>query len=228
MKKYIIIILTACAITSTAIAQEYSYKTAVDVSVDNVGTATCEYKTKYTAAYWDLFTKTIGTNTSILKNNLIRMFPKQLLSDFKYSQEADEKTNTVTFKVNGMMKLDDDGKWEADLEKKDPDITKISNTEFLLIEDGNTMKIHLPPGTTDAKVEKNSFGKAMLTYSAKQGGMMGWLMMGAGILCILGGGFLMYKNSKQNQGTPIRTIYDQQQEHKQVTPPPVPKGVENA
>ena len=46
-------------------------KTTTDITIDKVGNAVCEFKTKYSAMYWDIFLKTVGSNTSILKNQLI-------------------------------------------------------------------------------------------------------------------------------------------------------------
>ena len=181
-------------------------KTTIDITVDNKGGAICQYSSKYNAAMWDNFQQTTGKNTSILKNQLIRAFPKEVLSNFNYTQDDNERTNKVTFKIDGMMSINKNGKWTADLDQKDPDITKVSETEFLLMQDGNTLKIHLPAGTTGAKVEKDSFGKAQLTYPATEGGMMGNIFLYIGIAAILGGSFLVYRN--RNTKPAMRTIYE--------------------
>jgi hypothetical protein len=190
-------VLIFCCLSLASLSQEnQGMKTSIDMTMDNVGSVTCEYSTKYNAIYWDNFTRTIGNNTSILKNMLIRTFPKYQLAEFNYSQDAGERTNKIKFKMNGMLTINKDGKWEADLEKKNPDISKISDRDFLLIHEGVTMKIHLPPGTDDAKVEKNSFGKAILTYSADEGGGSGKIMMILGIIVSLAGVWLLIKGGK--------------------------------
>lgn len=181
-------------------------KTTIDITIDDKGGAICQYSSKYNAAMWDNFQQTTGKNTSILKNQLIRTFPKYVLSDFSYTQDDNERTNKVKFKIDGMMVVNQNGKWTADLDQKDPDITKVSETEFLLMQDGNTLKIHLPAGTTGAKVEKDSFGKAQLTYPATEGGMMGNIFLYIGIAAILGGSFLVYRN--RNTKPAMRTIYE--------------------
>lgn len=177
-------------------------KITTDITIDKIGNAMCEFKTKYNAMYWDNFLKTVGSNTSILKNQLIKAFPKYELTDFKYSQDADDRTNSIQFKMLGVMNINKDGKWSTDLDQKNPDITKLSEKDFLLVEDGNSMKIHLPEGTTDAKIEKNNFGKAVLTYPADLRGPMGnWpLYLGLGML--VAGGFLLFRNMQKQRVAP--------------------------
>ncbi len=185
------------------------YKTSVDITVDDVGTATCEFNTKYSAYNWDVFTRTIGPNTSILMNQLIKEFPKYHLTEFTYNQEANARTNQIKFKINGMMYINKNSKWQADLDQKNPDITKISGKEYLLIEEGNTMKIHLPDGTDDSKIEKDSFGKAVLTYSTNEAGMGGSILRYAGILLALAGGWLLFKAMSGNKKSGPRIVIDQ-------------------
>jgi hypothetical protein len=218
-----VIPFTLCLLSFATQAQESptGYKTTVDMEIDSKGSVLCEFNTKYNASMWDIFTRTIGNNTSILKNNLIRTFPKYVLTDFQYSQDAGERTNKIKFRINGMMNINKNGKWEADLERKNPDITKISNREYLVVEEGITMKLKLPPGTSDSKVEKNSFGTAILTYSAKEGsgGMMGMLRY-AGYALILAGGWLFYRFRFAGSKQPLQTIYDAGQTGQKTIPSP--------
>jgi hypothetical protein len=210
MKKdtFIIAIIAGASLlfhTDVKAQQETPVKTNLQITADEVGDAVCEMQNKYTAAAWDIFTKTVGTNTSILKNEIIKVFPKNELSDFEYSQDSDDRTNTVKFKVLGLMQIDKNGNWTADLDKKNPDITKVSETTFLLIENGNTLKINLPPGTSGAKITKDSLGEAFITYPANEGGGKGMIFMGLGILVMGVGGFMLYRNMRQPA---IRTIYE--------------------
>lgn len=200
----ICLLLCICFSTSTLKAQDGAMvKTTTDITIDNVGNALCEFKTKYSAMYWDNFLKTVGNNTSILKNQLIKAFPKYELRDFSYSQDADERTNSIKFKMLGAMKIDKNGKWTTDLDQKNPDITKLSEKEFLLMESGNALKIHLPEGTTDAKIVPNNFGKAVLTYSADLAGPMGSWPLYLGIGMLVAGGFLLFKNRKKQNASPV-------------------------
>ena len=73
MKKYnliIAIITTGLLLLQHDIKaqQETPVKTNLQITADEVGDAVCEMQNKYTAAAVYLFTRTVGTNTSILKN----------------------------------------------------------------------------------------------------------------------------------------------------------------
>ena len=164
------------------------------MTINESGAVICDITYKYNAALWDTWTKIVGSNTSIINNQLRKMFPKYHLSDFKHSQDANERSNTIKFKIDGMMNINKSGKWEAELDKKDPNITKVSNTEWLLVEGGETLKIHLPSGTKNSKVEKNNFGKAVLTYPVSTGGTMNAVLRYGGILIALAGVALFIRN----------------------------------
>ncbi|HRD57947.1 MAG TPA: hypothetical protein PK504_07840 [Ferruginibacter sp.] len=208
MKNIFIILFTTCSycIATPAIAQqEVPIKINLQITGDELGNATCEMQNKYTAAAWDFFTKSIGNNTSIIKNNMIRMFPKYELKDFEYSQDADDRTNTVKFKILGLMKIDKDGNWKIDLEKKDPDIKKVSGNTFLLMDEGNSLTINLPASAKDAIVKKDSFGKAFISYPASESGGKGMLLMLAGAALLGAGAFMLFKNMKQPA---LKTIYE--------------------
>jgi len=181
-------------------------KTNIDITIDDLGAAVCVYSTKYDAFAWDNFLRTVGNNTSLIKNNLIRTFPKYVLSDFKYDQNTDDRTNKITFKIDGFMMVNNNGKWMADLEGKNPDITKLTDTDFLLVTEGVSMKLHVPPGTEGAKVEKDSFGKAFLTFPAKDMGGGGGIFMYLGLGVAALGGFLLYRNMSGKAR--LKTIYE--------------------
>jgi LPXTG-motif cell wall-anchored protein len=218
MKKNIlnvIIIFSVLFIADKTAAQigEKGFKTTLDMTMNESGTVICEVTNKYTAAFWDNWTKMVGTNTSIINNGLRKLFPKYHLTDFKHSQDANERTNTVKFKIDGMMNVNKSGKWEAELDQKDPNITKVSGTEWLLVEGGETLKIHLPSGTKNSKVEKNSFGKAILTYPVSTGGAMSSILTYGGILIALAGVVLFIRNRmKPNIKLVVNTNKAQQQE----------------
>ena len=196
MKKNILIAFLIILVTGNSSAQigEKGYKSTFDMTMDASGTVICEVTNKYNAALWDNWTKMVGTNTSIINNGLRKLFPKYHLSDFKHSQDANERSNTVKFKIDGMMNINKSGKWEAELDQKDPNITKVSSSEWLLVDGGETMKIHLPAGTKNSKVEKNSFGKAILTYPVSTGGTMNAVLRYGGILIALAGVALFIRN----------------------------------
>lgn len=199
--KNILLAVTFATFTFTATAQELpkGLKTTMDMNVDEKGDFEVVMTTKYNAQYWDYMKGNRLLEPSIMKTNLIRVFPKYKLTEFDVKNDEMERTSNVKFKILGALKLDDNGKWIADLETKNPDITKISDTKFMLVDEttGQTMKINLPSSASNAKVEKDNFGKAILTYSAPvTGGGMGNIIKYLGILVAAGGAFLFFRSSK--------------------------------
>lgn len=174
-------------------------KTTMDMNVGEQGEIEVVMTTKYNAQYWDYMKSNRFLEPSIMKISLLRGFPKYKLTNFDVKNDEMERSSNVKFTILGALKLDDNGKWIADLETKNPDITKISDTKFMLVEEtsSQTMKINLPASATNAKVEKDNFGKAVLTYTAPvSGGGMGTIIQYLGILVAAGGAFLFFKGRK--------------------------------
>ncbi len=169
--------------------------------MDDLGNAEVAVSMKLNASQWDAFKRNYGNNTSILKRGMTDALPKYFLSDFKYSEEPMDRTYTMKFNVKGLSNVGKNGKWEAELESKNPDITKLSDREFVMTQDmmsdgmliQQTQKLHLPSGASGAKVEKDSFGKAVLTYSTGTG-LVPTIINIAGILLIIAGCVLFYIN----------------------------------
>ncbi len=205
-KKILLAVFTAVILfPNIALCQQPS-KVTTDITINELGNAMLQLSYKYDAANWDVFTKMVGTNNSILKSNTERAFPKYVLKDFDIKQNSSDRVCDIKFTILGIMDIDKNGNWSASLDSKDPDITKLSDKEFLLMEAGNPMKIHLPDGTSEAKIEKNSFGKAMLTYPASEQGSLGTILLVAGLGLAAFGGFLLFKKMTAS-GKEVRTIY---------------------
>lgn len=194
--------------SSLAQQQMQGIKQIFDITMDKLGNATVEVSTKLNASQWDMFKRNIGNNTSILKRAMEKALPKYYLSNFDYSEEQMERTYKIKFNILGLAKVDAKNKWEAQLETKNPDVTKLSEKEFIInsdmMSDGmlfqQTQKIHLPSGASNAKIEKDSFGKALITYSTG-GGFAAMATSILGLLFILAGVWTFYKNrisSKNN------------------------------
>lgn len=182
-------------------------KQTFDITMDDLGNAEVKVSMKLNAAQWDAFKKNMGNNTSILKRGMVDALPKYYLSDFNYSEEPMDRTYAMKFKVLGLATAGKNGKWQAELESKNPDITKLSDREFVMTQDmmsdgmliQQTQKLHLPSGASGAKVEKDSFGKAVMTYSTGSG-LLPTIINIAGILLIVAGCWIFYRNqtSKKN------------------------------
>ncbi len=230
---YVLIFVLSLFINITSAQENNSgIKTTTDITIDEVGDATLEFNSKYTSMAWDNFTRSIGTNTSILKDNLQKSMPKYIFENFEYTQQPNDKTNKQKVKVIGMMSVSEDGKWYTDLDSKNPEITKLNDEEYILVSEGSSMKIHLPPGTKNSKVEKDNFNKAILTYPVNEKGGMGLWLMITGFAIMLFGAFLLYKKLKEPQK--LKTIYEPVTHHEEIkdhrpdhkrAEPPVPGRV---
>ncbi|MBV9987302.1 MAG: hypothetical protein JO301_06460 [Chitinophagaceae bacterium] len=187
-------------------------KQKFDITIDELGNANIEVSMKLNAERWENFKRNTGNNQSIMKRDIEKSLPKHYLTDFAYSEDAMERTYTIKMKALGLCKLNKDGKWQADIEAKNPDITKLSDNEFVMNEDvltsgvlvQQTQKLHLPSGASGAKVEKDSFGMAIVTY--KTG--LGWghkLANYLGIGLLLAGAGLFFKGfmDRKKQAEPV-------------------------
>ncbi len=174
-------------------------KQKMEIKLDELGNASISVTMKLNASQWDMFKRSLGNNTSLLKRQIEKGMPKFFLKDFKYNEDQMERTYTLEMKALAVASVDKAGKWKAELDTKDPDIMKINDQQFKL--DANyavngglveqTQQIYLPAGAKDGKVEKDSFGKAVLTYHTSVG-FMNTIITGFGILLVLVGGVLIF------------------------------------
>lgn len=202
-KKYYFSLTAAICFSILSVAQGNSkgYKENIEMNFDSKGIINVVSTIKYNASVWDYMKQQHGTDPSVLKNVIKRQFPKYQITDYDIKNDEMERTSTIKFSILGALKVNENGKWIAELDSKNPDITKISETQFLLVEEeeAQTSKINLPKSAAGAKIEKDSFGKAILTYSAPiGGGGIGNFIKYLGFITIAAGGFLFYKNSKLN------------------------------
>ncbi len=168
-KYFFVFFLTCFAFVKTSAQDETAgFKINMELTADEKGIVAVNLKTKYNALYWDRFRQKEGRNKSIIKNNYIKSFVKYQLSDFDIINNDMEQTSYVKFNILGLLKLDEGGKWIAELDTKDPDITKISETQFVMVDEdlAQSYKINLPASAKNSKIEKDHFGKAILTYTA--------------------------------------------------------------
>lgn len=189
-------------------------KQVIDVNMDDKGNAEFIVSMKLNASQWDNYKRSaISNNNSILKKEMERALPKYYLTDFKFSEDQMERSYKASFNVLGFGTLGKGGKWETMLETKNPDVTKLSDREFVITQNmttngafiNQTQKLHLPTSASNAKIEKNSFGNSVLTYSTSIG-LIPKLITYGGVLLILAGGYIIYRNGqkKSNKLTVVK------------------------
>lgn len=208
ISKLFFLILSVIILSSNAMAQEVKgQKQVIDMTIDDLGNASVSVSMKLSAAQWGAFKANVGGNTYSLKRTMEDGLPKYFLTNFNYTEEPMERSYTMKFDVKGFVSNDKNGKWTAKLESKDPNITKLSDREYLINEDmmtdngiflQQTQKIHLSARASNSKIEKDSFGSAILTYTIGTP-MKNTIITVLGVLLILGGGFFFYKNQTTRQ-----------------------------
>lgn len=196
--KYILGAVVSCLCFFTANAQEdgEGFKIYMDLVANDKGEVAVDMKVKYSALYWDNYKRQSANNPSIIKNSLIKSFVKYKLTGFNVKNDEMERTYHANFIILGLLKLDGEGKWIAELDTKDPDITKISETQYVMVDADypRSYKVTLPPTATKTKIEKDAFGKAQLTYYAPVSKSSNTMLMYGGFLVTAAGIFLFFRN----------------------------------
>lgn len=198
--KYLLFFLIANWFICSAMAQEgKAFKMNMELTGNDKGEVKVDMKITYNAAYWDIYKRKSANNPSILKTSLVRSFVKYSLTGFNITNDEMAQSIHATFTILGLLKLDKDGKWMAELDTKDPDITKISETQYVIVDEdyGRSYKVNLPPNATNSKVEKDAFGKALLTFYAPVNSRSNKLLLYGGIILAVSGVFLFVKNRRQ-------------------------------
>ena len=189
--------------------KDYPVTQVIDVNIDKLGNANLTSTQKYNAMAWNAVKQSMGNNTALYKSYLQRAMPKYFLDNFKYTEEEMDRTNHISFTVAGMAHINQDGKWQLDMDEKNPDITQTSGGDFImkltLNENGSdlpqTQKLKLPPGASNAKIDHDSFGNAILTYSLPNGKFVSILLTVLGGLVALFGVWLLINRNKNKPQT---------------------------
>ncbi len=197
LKAYIIISAICLLYATKGHTQEKGYKETMEMTAMENGDINVSSKIKFNASTWEMVKQRRSIEPSVLKNELKKRFPKYVLEGFDIKNDDMEQTTNIKFKILGLLKLDEDGKWKAELDTKNPDITKVTETKYIMVDEGSaqTSTIILPSSASNSKIEKDAFGKASLTYTAPvSGGGMGNIIKYLGFLVAAGGLFLFFKN----------------------------------
>ncbi|MBS1500671.1 MAG: hypothetical protein JST32_01320, partial [Bacteroidetes bacterium] len=204
-KAFLYLIILVVAAFSDANAQQTQQldplKQNVTYNIDNLGDAHVEFSRTFNASQWDNYKRISGSNASELwKREMEREFPVAYLQNFNYKE--DDRTFTLTFDALGLAEINDNGEWQIPVGLKDPDITKVSDKNYVMTATYNSggsllqqmTKINLPDGCGNVVQGKDPFGKAMFTYDltpGRKGAHMAFLI--AGFLLIAAGVVLYFR-----------------------------------
>jgi hypothetical protein len=179
-------------------------KLNVKWALNSLGDAHIETSMTMDAAQWDNYKKMIGNNADILKRQMERTFPGYFLQNFSYKEDVMNRGWTLSFDALGLSKVNSKGLWQVDLNSKNPDITKLSDKNYVLTwnyaSGGGLMQeidnISFPDGSSDIKQDKDAFGKALFVYSSSaSGGSGGWLTLILGIVLLVVGALMFVRSN---------------------------------
>jgi len=187
-------------------------KLNVKWALNPLGDAHIEASMTMDAAQWDNYKKMIGNNADLLKRQMERTFPGFFLQNFSYKEDVMNRGWTLGFDALGMSKINSKGNWQIDLNSKNPDVTKLSDKNYVLTSNFASQgsltqeidNISFPDAASDIKQDKDAFGKAMFIYSASpSGGSGSWLTLILGIILTIIGA-LLFVRAKPAMATVVK------------------------
>ncbi|HVV55337.1 MAG TPA: hypothetical protein VHC47_08435 [Mucilaginibacter sp.] len=227
MKK--IFILTAILIGiiyTSAVAQEQldPLKQNITYTINKLGDAHVDVTRTFNASQWDNYKKIYGANAAdLLKREMERTLPAAYLQNFNYKEDEMNRTFTLSFDALGFAKVNDNGDWQIDVGIKNPDITKISDNNYVMTVSYNSqgsllqdlIKLNLPSGSSNVAQQNNAFGKPVFTYDAtpaRKG--FGMIFLILGVLMIAASVVIYFKPeliSPKTKAKPFTVVSAQQQ-----------------
>ncbi len=177
-------------------------KQNLKIIVTPTGDASFSVTMTLNASQWDNFKKFVGGNPDILKRSMERSMPGYFLQNFNYKEDVMNRGYTLSFDALGIAKINAKGLWQIDLDMKNPDITKLSDRNYVMTAnmsmDGALVQqisnVTFPSDASDIKQSKDAFEKANFTYKLDPGGMGGGIGWWVAIVVLLAlGGFLLVR-----------------------------------
>ncbi len=204
------LLLALFILAPTALAQIQAAPTVINMdvraSVDAVGDGEMTLILKMNALQWAEWKMEYGTNPSLFKRDMAKLFNDFEVTEFKLDQDDMERKATVTIQGKGMAVYAGDGVFEIELDKEMIDGEWV-NDEFRVTyteAQGPTVltlidqRMRLPEGASNIEVTKSSMGDHVLRYEMKQpGGHLPWAWIGL-VLAMLGGGLFFSARTDRN------------------------------
>lgn len=241
MKKRIYIIAAALitGICLNSRAQESGQidplKENISVDLDKLGDGHITISMTYNASQWQTFATVYGSNAAdLMKRQEERGLPSWYLQNWNYKDDPVNHTWTLSFDALGLAKIDDNGNWVLALDQKKPDVTKLSDRNYIMTTNYNASgtlvqqlwKINLPSAAGNVNQDKDAFGQAIFTYEMTpvQGGMhliyilAGVLLIAAALVTYLKPD--LFKSDKKPGIKPFTVVTAQQPAATVATPEP--------
>jgi hypothetical protein len=177
-------------------------KLNVKWTLSPLGDAHIEASSNMDAAQWDSYKRMIGNNADLLKRQMERAFPGFFLQNFSYKEDVMNRGWTLAFDALGMSRVNSKGSWEVDLNSKNPDVTKLSDRNYVLTSNYANQgaltqeidNVSFPDAASNIRQDKDAFGKAMFIYAASpSAGSGSWLTLGLGLLLTVIGALMLVR-----------------------------------
>jgi len=168
----------------------------IEMRIDSIGNADLNISMTMNAQQWQMWNGNYGNNPSALKRDIERSMPAYFLDDFKLDKDDMNRSFKLSLNAYGVCEINKRGKWIIDTEQKNAQLTKLSETKYMLVSSppeygGNlqqTYIIELPDDAKNVKVEKNAYGKSVFEFDMDPPSSGINTMRYAGILLFLVGG----------------------------------------
>ena len=204
----------ALPFASNASAQIQAAPTVINMNIrstiDALGDGQVKLEMKMNAAQWAEWKQQYGSNPSLFKRDMFKMFSQYELTDFKLDQDDMNRTAVVTIHGKGMAVYQGDGVYELELgdelgsgEMVDGEF-RVTYTEA---QGPNTIslidhRIQTPKGARDLKVATSRTGEEVLRYELDtSGGGMPWKIISL-VLALIGGGLFLASRESETPRIP--------------------------
>ncbi|WP_156115479.1 hypothetical protein [Psychroserpens sp. Hel_I_66] len=184
-------------------SQQSSQK--IEMKLDEIGNAKLNISMNMNASQWQQWNGTYGANPSALKRDMERSMPAFIVDDFKLEKDDMNRSFNLSLNAYGVCKIDKRGRWIMDTDKKDVQLTELTDRKYMIVasppEFGGTLQqttiIEFPDTANNIKVDKDSFGKTIFEFKMDNPSSSFNLIRWSGLLLMILGGAWFGKNAMQ-------------------------------
>jgi len=170
-------------------------------TVDRLGNAKMSLVFKLSAAQWTQWKQMYGDRPDVLRRDLRQQFARYVVEDFDLKRNDLERTATVSLSGRGLAAVRGDGTREIEISRNARQLTG-AGREWLFQEQqqesafspilSETMKLVLPLGATNARLEQPGTDFARLVYQLPgAGGGRSALLVSGCVLLLAGVGLIV-------------------------------------
>ncbi|MGB3607454.1 MAG: hypothetical protein WA775_02795 [Psychroserpens sp.] len=172
MKNILTLYVTTIFILISAVANSQQASQKIEMVLDEIGNAKLHISMTMNASQWQQWNGTYGANPSALKRDMKRSMPAFILDDFNLEKDDMSRSFNLSLIAYGVCRIDKRGRWIMDTDKKDAQLTALTERNYMIISSppefgGNlqqTLMIKFPDTAHSIKVDKDSFGKTVFEF----------------------------------------------------------------